>query len=275
MTQTMESLHQTFQSDDGSVNVEAIVRWLDRVDAHPLAQEVKRRMLEVCPVTPGDHVLDVGCGLGHEVTRLATRVGPSGGVAGVDANPQMIAEAQRRTADVPLATEFTVGDAHDLPFSDGTFDLCRTERVLRYLHSPETALREMVRVTRRGGSVLAQDFDSDLTVVDAPDHPLARHIAEVLDAAVPNPWIGRQLFGLFRRVGLIDVRVVAHTVVLTGASGFAMYQQLNQGTIARAVQNGTLSAHQEDAWWADLEQTARAGTFCAVNLGFIATGHRP
>ena len=73
--------------------------------------------------------------------------------------------------------------------------------VLRYLHSPETALREMARAARRGGCVLAQDFDSDLTVVDAADHSLARRIAEVLDAAVPNPWMGRQLFGLFRRVG--------------------------------------------------------------------------
>jgi hypothetical protein len=33
--------------------------------------------------------------------------------------------------------------------------------------------------------------------VDAPDPGLARRIAEVLDAAVPHPWIGRQLFGLF------------------------------------------------------------------------------
>jgi hypothetical protein len=33
-----------------SGNVEASVRWLDRVDGHPLAQELKRRMLELCPV---------------------------------------------------------------------------------------------------------------------------------------------------------------------------------------------------------------------------------
>jgi ubiquinone/menaquinone biosynthesis C-methylase UbiE len=98
---------------------------------------------------------------------------------------------------VPFPTEFTVGDAHDLLLPDGTFDLCRTERVLRYLRSPETALCEMARAVRRGGSVLVQDFDSDLTVVDAADRSLTLHIAEVLDAAVQNPWIGRQLFGLF------------------------------------------------------------------------------
>jgi hypothetical protein len=86
--------------------------------------------------------------------------------------------------------------------------------------NPEVALREMARVVQPGGSALAFDFDSDLTVVDVPDWLLVRRIADVLDAAVPHPWIGRQLFGLFRRIGLVDVRVVPHVVCLSGASGF-------------------------------------------------------
>ena len=52
-----------------SGNVEASVRWLDRVDAHPPAQELKRRMLELCPVGAGDRILDVGCGLGRPRSR--------------------------------------------------------------------------------------------------------------------------------------------------------------------------------------------------------------
>ena len=273
MTRTMESLHQTFQRDD-AVDVDAMVRWLDRVDAHPLVGEYKQKMLELCPVGAGDGVLDVGCGVGHEVMRLAHRVGSAGRTVGIDASPPMIAEAQRRAANVPFPIEFTVGDAHDLPFPDGTFDLCRTERVLRYLRSPETAVREMARVSRAGGCVVAFDFDSDQTVVDAPDQSLTRRIADVLDAAVPNPWIGRKLFALFHRVGLVDVRVAPHTSVLTGSRGFAMYRQINHGTIQHAVQSGHVTPADQAAWWADLEQAAHTETFCSVNLGFIVTGRR-
>ncbi len=43
-------------------------------------------------------------------------------------------------------------------------------------------------MTRPRGSVLVFDFDSDMTVVDAPDPALVRRIAEFLDAAVPHPW---------------------------------------------------------------------------------------
>ena len=274
MTTTSESLHQSFQSADGSSDVQAIVAWLDGVDAHPLIAAVKRAMLEQCPVGGGDRVLDVGCGLGHELTRLASRVGSGGRVVGIDTSAPLIAEARRRAADVPFPITFEVGDAHQLDFPDGTFDLCRTERVLRYVEQPERAVREMVRATRTGGYVVAFDFDSDQTVVDAPDQALTHRIAEALDAAVPNPWIGRQLFGLFRTVGLADVRVVSQPAVLTGANGFALYRQSNQGTISRAVQSGLISPSEEAAWWADLEHAAKTGTFCSVNLGFIVTGQK-
>jgi ubiquinone/menaquinone biosynthesis C-methylase UbiE len=274
MTKTSESLHQSFQSGEDSPDVKAIVAWLDGIDAHPLIAAVKRAMVEQCPVGAGDRVLDVGCGLGHEVIRLASRVGAPGRVVGIDASAPLIAEARRRSADVLFPIAFEVGDAHQLDFPDGMFDLCRTERVLRYLGRPETAIHEMVRVTRTGGHVVAFDFDSDQTVVDAPDHALTRRIAEALDAAVPNAWIGRQLFGLFRRAGLADVRVVAQPAVLTGATGFALYRRSNQGTISRAVQSGHITPSEEAAWWADLEHAARTGTFCSVNLGFIVTGQK-
>jgi ubiquinone/menaquinone biosynthesis C-methylase UbiE len=270
----VSSLHQGFQETGEPGDTEAVFRWLDGADESPLIQQVKRRMLDVCPVGEGDRVLDVGCGLGHEVRRLAQLAGPRGRVVGIDANPAMITEAGRRAAGSALPVSFEVGDAQQVGFPDGAFDLCRTERVLRYLDRPQAALAEMVRLTRPGGSVLAFDFDSDQTVVDAPDPALVRRIAGVLDGAVPHPWIGRQLFGLFWRAGLRDVRVVPHALCFSGTAGFAVYQRLNRGTIDRAVQAGQVSESEAAAWWAALERAAEAGTFFSAVLGFIAAGHK-
>lgn len=271
----MSSVHEGFQQAGQSTDNEAVFRWLDRADGNPLVQELKQRMLDVCPVNEGHHVLDVGCGLGHEALRLAGQVGPQGRVVGIDANPAMITEARRRAADLALPVAFEVGDARQVALPDDSFDLCRTERVLRYLDRPEAAVGEMARLARPGGSVLAFDFDSDSTVVDAPDQALARRIAEVLDAAVPRPWIGRQLFGLFQRAGLQDVRVVPHAFCLSGTAGYAIYQQLNRGTIERARHVGQVTADEVDAWWAALEQAAGNQAFFMANLGFIAAGDKP
>jgi ubiquinone/menaquinone biosynthesis C-methylase UbiE len=186
----------------------------------------------------------------------------------------MIAEARRRAAGLTLPVSFEVGDVHQVGLPEGSFDLCRTERVLRYVDRPAAVLAQMVRLTRPGGSVVAFDFDSDQTVVDASDPALVRRIAAVLDAAVPHPWIGRQLFRLFQRAGLRDVRIVPHALCFRGAAGFAVYQRLNQGIIDRDVYVGQVSASEAAAWWAALKQAAETETFFPAVLGFIAAGRK-
>jgi ubiquinone/menaquinone biosynthesis C-methylase UbiE len=271
----MASLHRGFQQSGASVDSESAFAWIDRADTSPLIQAIKQRMLELCPISPGAHVLDVGCGLGHEVQRLARTAGPGGRVVGVDVSSAMANEARRRVAQLELPITIEVGDAHALGFPAERFDVCRVERVLRYVDSPEIVLREMTRVVRRPGFVVAFDFDSDQTVVDAPDAALTRRIAEVLDAAVPHPWVGRQLFGLFRRIGLVDVQVIPHALCLTGARGLAMYRQLNEGTIAAATDAGRITADDAAAWWDGLERSGSTETFLAANLGFIVVGRKP
>jgi hypothetical protein len=146
---------------------------------------------------------------------------------------------------------------------------------LRYLDGPQAALEEMVRVARPGGSVLAFDLDSNLTVVDAPDAVLARRMAMVLDAAVPHPWIGRQLLGLFQRAGLHDVRVVPARHLPVRSRRVRRLRATQRGTIDRAMHAGQVTPGRVAAWWGALEQAKDAGTFFAANLGFIATGRKP
>src|ERR671928_1178202 len=98
----MSSLHRGFQQGAEAVDSDAPFAWLDRADASPLIQGIKQRMLGLCPVGSGDRVLDVGCGLGHELQRLAPLVGPQGRLLGVDASPAMVIEARRRAAALGL-----------------------------------------------------------------------------------------------------------------------------------------------------------------------------
>ena len=49
----MSSLHQGFQETGEPGSAEAVFRWLDGADESPLIQQVKRQMLEVCPVGEG------------------------------------------------------------------------------------------------------------------------------------------------------------------------------------------------------------------------------
>src|SRR5262249_24707345 len=151
------NLQHDFQAAGGMSDAASLVRWLEHAGAQPSIQAIKRQMLALGPVGKGDRVLDVGCGIGIEAARLAQRAGPAGRVVGIDANAALIAEACRRAAGAGASVEYAVMDARRLEFPDGAFDLCRAERVLRYIEQPERAVREMARVVRPGGRVVAFD----------------------------------------------------------------------------------------------------------------------
>jgi ubiquinone/menaquinone biosynthesis C-methylase UbiE/drug/metabolite transporter (DMT)-like permease len=240
-------------------------------DAQPSIREARRQMLELAPVKANDRVLDVGCGIGLETARLVALAGEAGCVVGIDRNAAMVAEARRLSLGSGLNINYEVMDARGLGFTDGAFDLCRTERVLRYVERPERAIREMARVARPGGRVVAFDFDSDATVIDAPDPGLTRRMREVLDAAVTNCWIGRQLPRLFRQAGLEHVTVIPHVVTIPS---LAAYRRLVDGTLEAAARSGVLSPG-DLARWDGLAGYEREGGVLVVNLGFVVRGRRP
>jgi len=97
-------------------------------------------------VGPGNDrkVLDVGAGAGNMMHHLAHY----GQVVGVDNNPRPIAVAQERGYEVRL------GDAQDLPFEDGEFDLVALLDTVEHCPDDAAVFRECFRVTRPGGHLV-------------------------------------------------------------------------------------------------------------------------
>jgi demethylmenaquinone methyltransferase / 2-methoxy-6-polyprenyl-1,4-benzoquinol methylase len=103
-----------------------------------------RRLAAQAAVRPGDKVLDVCCGTGDFA--LADREA-GGEVLGVDFSEEMLARAREKAPDL----EWVRADATALPFDDATFDVVTVGFGIRNLPDLEAGLRELARVTRRGG----------------------------------------------------------------------------------------------------------------------------
>ena len=191
---------------DRTADPVARVSYLDAVTGLEAAQAYKRQTFALMAIRPGHTVLDVGCGTGDDLRKLAELVGPSGHVIGVDRSEAMLREARARTEG--LSVECRVGDAHQLEFPANMFDACRSDRVFQHLEQPRQAIAELVRVTRQGGRVVVFDPDYDTLVVDAADKKLTRRIVAFISDSHREGWMGRRLRALAAQSGLVDVTVV-------------------------------------------------------------------
>jgi ubiquinone/menaquinone biosynthesis C-methylase UbiE len=120
----------------------------------------RERLLDLARITPGQSVLDVGCGTGSLAIAAKRRVGPSGAVHGIDPSPEMIARAGRKAAKASLDVTFTIGAAEALPFPDAHFDAVLSTLMMHHLpHDvrPQFA-RSIRRLLRPGGLALVVDY---------------------------------------------------------------------------------------------------------------------
>ena len=116
-------------------------------------EAVRERIRRFVDPRGDERVLDSGTGTGALAFAIAPLVRE---VVGVDAVPEMLAEARRRAAGFPNVS-FVEGDVTSLPPGLGSFDLSASVRTFHHVARPELAVAELTRVTLPGAHVLVVD----------------------------------------------------------------------------------------------------------------------
>ncbi|ALL12636.1 class I SAM-dependent methyltransferase [Caulobacter henricii] len=120
---------------------------LDRLIA-PLGAEAMR----VLAPTAGERILDVGCGCGETTLELAARVGPGGGVVGVDISEPMLAVARARDLPVnAVEPQFRNSDAQVADLGEAAFDAIFSRFGVMFFSDPAAAFANLHRAVRPGG----------------------------------------------------------------------------------------------------------------------------
>jgi ubiquinone/menaquinone biosynthesis C-methylase UbiE len=110
--------------------------------------------LRLLPPSPGERVLDVGCGFGDTALRIAGLVGGAGEVLGVDASPRFIETASREAEDAGIANlRFAVADVETASF-DARFDLAFSRMGTMFFANPVAAMRNVRQALLPGGRLV-------------------------------------------------------------------------------------------------------------------------
>ena len=111
------------------------------------------------PLPDAPRILDAGCGTGEGSSRLA-ELYPQGRVLGVDVLDGSLALARSRFAHLGSRLTFENRSIFELGLPDASFDLTACRHVIHSVPHPERVLAELIRVTRRGGTlhVIPEDY---------------------------------------------------------------------------------------------------------------------
>jgi arsenite methyltransferase len=115
--------------------------------------------LAIAPLSPGETVLDVGCGAGTDLLLAALRVGADGAAIGVDMNQRMRDHASDGAARMGLANvDVRAGDATALPVATRSVDVVISNGLLNLVPEKERAIAEIARVLKPGGRLQIADI---------------------------------------------------------------------------------------------------------------------
>lgn len=119
---------------------------------------VRRAGLDLLKARTGEKVLEIGCGTGHSLVRLAKAVGPGGRVFGLDLSDQMLRQAKANLVKAGLLERVRLrrGDAVQMPYPNASMDAVFMSFTLELFDTPEIprVLGECKRVLRTGGRLV-------------------------------------------------------------------------------------------------------------------------
>jgi len=208
-------------------------------DKGKMFRESGQRLIDLLPVRPGSHVLDIATGTGAVLLPAARRIGPAGTVFGIDISAKMLEQARRKAVQEGAKNIVLKRmDAKHLDFPDASFDVVTCAFAIFYF--PRTALAEMYRVLKLGGVIglaVFEKFSHDPASPGIIVNQLIREYGEKDPNAVfarfryawPTRFSTDETASLLTEYGFHDITTVKETQTAVYKDGEAFWEMLLSG----------------------------------------------
>ena len=206
-------------------------------------------------ITPSDHVLDVCSGMGGPARWLAHRIGCR--VTGLELTERRCQAATRLTAMARLGgqVEFRCGNALEMPFADGTFDVVVSQEAFVHVPDKPRLIDECTRVVRSGGRIAFTDIVQRGRLDDEERTRLRNEMA------YPSVETIGGYCKLLQESGCGDIKVedLSDEWARILVSRLAMYRSLRASTVAQFGESRGESWDRAYSFFVGLYETGQLG----------------
>ncbi|MEW6137839.1 MAG: methyltransferase domain-containing protein [Thermodesulfobacteriota bacterium] len=261
-----------FRDVDSNTNVSKLEACLSFLEELPSVKTYKKKSIERLRLKQGDTVVDLGCGLGFDVAKMAQLVSPGGRSIGIDNSEKLLSSARRAFGDREGAL-FLQGDIHRLEIPSNSVDAIKVDRTLQHVEDPQKVISEMVRVLRPGGWMACAEPDWSTFVIDADSNEMTDTVVQAWTSAFRNPHIGRQLLRRVRAEGLENTWADGVVLLADGLSAADTVYDL-YATVSRIKSENEEQSRALDAWVSEqAKRDAHEGVIACVAI-FLAGGRK-
>ena len=244
-------------------------RLVEEFNASSGAIARRARILETLALKPGDRVLDVGSGPGHQVVDMSNAVGTAGRVEGVDSAESALEIGRRRCSELSN-TGFHAGEAANLPFDDATFDAVMSSQVFEYLDDVSGGLDEVFRVLKPGGRVLIHDTDWGALLWYSSDPQRMARIMKCFEGHLTDPHLPHTLGPQLGDSGFVNVSSEAVVQLETSYDPSSVSAILMKFVVGYVVSQG-ISQSEADSWANDLGELGATNHYFFSSNEYIFT----
>jgi len=253
----MPDIYTTITEADPTI-VDRLAGILELRAADPSQQAMLASYLADIDFPAHPRLLEVGCGTGAIARQIAPRI-EGIQLVGLDPSPVFIDKARTLSASY-RDLSFQVGDAHQLPFPEDSFDVVLFHTVLCHLSDPQQAVVQACRVLRPGGwlAIFEGDYAS-MTFGTSPLDPLEICAEATRTFFVHDSWLARRTPALAVESGY-QVQCYRTFGYSETASPNYMLTIVDRGAEA-LVTTGQIGTPMADAMKAEARRRVQAGHF--------------
>lgn len=219
------------------------------------------KMLEMAGITTGHRVLDVAAGAGEQSITAAKKVGASGSVLATDISSNILEYAKQAAKQAGVNNiETKVMDGENLSLEDETFDAVISRVGLIYFPDQHKALKEMLRVLKRGGKVAAIVYSTpERNTFFSMPVSIIRNRAKLPPSlpGQPGPFsLGAEgvIEKAFSQVGFINVKTkrVDAPLLFPSAKECVLFERESFGALHQML--SSLSDAEKQSVWEEIEK---------------------